>query len=248
MIYSHCEYTVKASFVTSGGRVASVSPATFALLGLLATRSWTGYELTQQVTRSTRYAWPTSESHLYREQKRLVDLGWVDVEHEQVGERTRKRYAITAAGRQALREWLATQPEEPQFHVEGILRAFYADRGDVADLVASLEATGEMARAMRGELVQFVVEYLEDGGPLAMLEAGVGGPGDRREFHGRPMYPERLHVVALAVEALTRLYATIDEFCVNASAEAADWASPTDPALTRGTRRRLERIVADWEG
>lgn len=227
--------------------MASVSPATFALLGLLATRSWTGYELTQQVSRSTRYAWPTSESHLYREQGRLADLGWVDVEHEQVGERTRKRYAITDEGRQALREWLTTPPEEPRFHVEGILRAFYADRGEVADLVSSLEATGEMARAMHGDLVGFVAEYLEDGGPLAMLEAGIGGPGDRREFHGRPMYPERLHVVALAVEALTRLYATIDDFCAEAACEVADWPSPDDPTLTTNTRTRLQRIVDRWE-
>lgn len=227
--------------------MASVSPATFALLGLLATRSWTGYELTQQVSRSTRYAWPTSESHLYREQKRLADLGWVEVEQEQVGERTRKRYAITEAGHQAFREWLTTEPEEPQFHVEGILRAFYADRGEVADLVASLEATGEMARAMQKELVGFASEYLEEGGPLAMLEAGIGGPGDRREFHGRPMYPERLHVVALAVEALTLLYATIDDFCAETASEVADWPSPDDPTLTTSTRARLQRIVDRWE-
>lgn len=227
--------------------MASGSPATFALLGLLATRSWTGYELTQQVGRSTRYTWPTSESHLYREQKRLAELGWVDVEEEQVGERTRKRYAITDEGREALREWLTTRPEEPQLHIEGILRAFYADRGQVEDLTASLEATADMARTMHGELAGFVAEYLEDGGPLDMLERGVGGPGDRREFHGRPMYPERLHVVALAVEALTRLYATIEDFCTAAATEVTDWPSPTDPALTPATRARLQHIVDRWE-
>lgn len=227
--------------------MAPGSPATFSLLGLLATRSWTGYELIQQVSRSTRYAWPTSESHLYREQKRLVALGWVDVEREQVGERTRKRYAITDAGRQALRDWLATPPEEPQFHVEGILRAFYADRGEVADLVAAMKATGEMARAMHGELVGFAAEYLEDGGPMAMLESGIGGPGDRREFQGRPMSPERLHVVALAVEALTLLYAEIDEFCTATATDVADWPSPDDPALTTTTRARLERIIDRWQ-
>ena len=227
--------------------MASGSPATFALLGLLATRSWTGYELTQQVSRSTRYAWPTSESHLYREQKRLVDLGWAAVEQEQVGKRTRKRYAITDEGRQALRDWLATSPQEPEFHVEGILRAFYADRGDVDDLVQSLRATAEMARTMHGELAGFAAEYLQDGGPLDMLERGVGGPGDRREFHGRTMYPERLHVVALAVEALTQLYATIEDFCATAVTEVAEWPSPTDPALTAATRARLQHVVDRWQ-
>ena len=39
----------------------------------------TGYELTQQVRRSLRFVWPSSEGHLYREQKRLLELGWATV-------------------------------------------------------------------------------------------------------------------------------------------------------------------------
>ena len=66
---------------------------------MLAVRSWTGYELTRQVRRSLRFIWPTSEGHLYREQKRLVSLGWAVVEQEQAGRRARNRYTITAAGR-----------------------------------------------------------------------------------------------------------------------------------------------------
>ena len=125
-----------------------------------------------------------------------------------------------------------------------MLRAFYADRGKLDDLVASMEATAEMARAMHEEMLTFVAEYLEDGGPLTMLEHGTGGPDARTEFHGRPMFPERLHVVALAIEALTRLLATVDDFCDTAGSEVAEWPSLTDPSLTRQTRQRLERILA----
>lgn len=222
----------------------TASPATYALLGLLATRSWTGYELTQQVSRSLRFAWPTSEGHLYREQKRLVKLGWVTAEDEAVGDRTRNRYTITEAGRDALGAWLATVPQEPQLHVEGILRAFYADRGELTDLVASLGATAEMAGAMRDEMLGFVTEYLEEDGPLSMLEQGRGGPDDdRQEFHGRPMFPERLHVVALAVDAMTRLLDTIDTVFDEAAGDVAGWPSTTDPSLTPRTRDRLERIL-----
>src|SRR5680860_344461 len=98
----------------------SATPTTYGLLGMLAVRSWTGYELTQQVRRSLRFVWPTSEGHLYREQKRLVDLGWATVEEEPAGQRSRKRYSITADGRDALEQWLATDPEEPHFQVEGL--------------------------------------------------------------------------------------------------------------------------------
>jgi PadR family transcriptional regulator, regulatory protein AphA len=224
--------------------MASGSPATFALLGLLASRSWTGYELTRQVQRSIRFTWPTSEAHLYREQKRLVTLGWASVEEEPVGERTRKRYAITPAGRAALREWLTTSPQEPQLHIEGILRAFHADQGAVDDLAASMRATAEAARAICGELRGFVAEYLEEGGPLSMLEAGTGGPDSRLEFHGRPMFPERLHAVALTLEMGIRLYASIDDLFEGLAAEIAEWPSTTDPAMTASTRRRLERLHA----
>lgn len=224
--------------------MASASPATYALLGLLAARSWSGYELTQQVNRSLRFAWPTSDGHLYREQKRLVSMGWATVESEQVGERSRNRYEITLAGRHALRAWLTTEPQEPQFHVEGILRAFYADRGEVADLVDSMRATADMARAMREEMLGFVDEYLADGGPLMMLEKGIGGPdGERLEFKGRPMFPERLPVVAVAIEAITRLLATVEEHFASAAAEAEGWPSTGHPSLARSTRQRLERVA-----
>ena len=63
-----------------------VSTTTYGLLGLLAVRSWTGYELTQQMRRSLRFVWSSSEGHLYREQTGLVELGWAAVEDEQAQE------------------------------------------------------------------------------------------------------------------------------------------------------------------
>ena len=78
--------------------MTTTSPATYGLLGLLATRSWTGYELTAQVRRSLAFVWPTSEGHLYREQKVLVARGWAAVVDEPAGRRSRKRYTITDAG------------------------------------------------------------------------------------------------------------------------------------------------------
>lgn len=225
--------------------MASPSPTAFGLLGMLATRSWTGYELTQQVRRSLRFVWPSSEGHLYREQQRLVRRGWATVEEEPAGRRTRKRYTITDAGRVALREWLATEPEEPHFQIEGILRTFYADQASPDEAVASMQATAQMARSMLAEMYGFVDEYLEEGGPLWMLEHGIGGPGQERiEFHGRPMFPERLHIVALAIDVTTQLLETIDRFFTDAASQVATWPDPTDPAITPHTRERLERIQA----
>jgi DNA-binding PadR family transcriptional regulator len=202
-------------------------------------RSWTGYELTRQVRRSLRFVWPTSEGHLYREQKRLVDLGWATVETERTGQRARKRYTITRAGRAALARWFATAPEEPHLQVEGVLRLFYADIADPAELRRTMAATAERADAMLAELRGFVREYLSDGGPMDMLDRGQGGPGDRRSFAGRTMFPERLPSVALTVDITTRMLELIELF-FRFEAPVAVAEQLTDPAATR---RRLEGIL-----
>ncbi|MGA9746210.1 MAG: PadR family transcriptional regulator [Nocardioides sp.] len=221
----------------------SATPTTYGLLGMLAVRSWTGYELTQQVRRSLRFVWPTSEGHLYREQRRLVELGWARVEEEPAGARTRKRYFVTPAGRTALATWLATEPEEPHFQIEGVLRAFYADQGSADDLGRSLRTTAAMADDMLAELVGYAAEYLEEGGPLWLLEQGRGTEDDRQPFHGRPMFPERLHSVALAIEVTTSLLGTLHDFFQRGAEEVDAWPSTTDPALTESTRARLQRVV-----
>lgn len=215
--------------------MAEQSPATYGLLGMLAVRSWTGYELTRQVRRSLRFVWPTSEGHLYREQKRLVTLGWAVVDKEQAGRRERNRYTITPAGREALARWLATPPEEPHLQVEGVLRAFYADLGTPADLRRAMTATADQAGAMLAELRGFAREYLAEGGPMELLEQGAGGAEDRRTFAGRTMYPERLPSVALAVDVTTRLLEEVEHFF---RTEAAADGNPA------ATRRRLEAILA----
>jgi len=225
--------------------MTSASPTTYGLLGLLAVRSWTGYELTGQVRRSLRFVWSVSDGHLYREQKRLVSLGWASVEQEPAGLRSRKRYTITPAGRAALEAWLETLPEEPHFQIEGLLRIFLGDMASPDMLATAARRTAEATRDMLDEMCGFAAEYLEDNGPLSMLEAGVGGPDDaRREFHGRPMYVERLHAVALAIDMTTQLLAALEQCSHETAVEVASWPSTSDPSLTPATRRRLESIVA----
>ncbi len=219
----------------------SSSPATFGLLGMLATRSWTGYELTRQVGRSLRFIWPTSDGHLYREQKRLVSEGWAVVEKEKVGLRHRNRYAITEAGRAALREWLTRPPEEPHLQIEGILRAFYAEQGSVGDLRQSMEVTAQGARAMLQDLRAFAEEYVETGGPLDMLEGGIGGPAERLDFRGRIMFPERLPSVALSLDITTQLLEVVERFFATEAASLVE--DDAEQALSSGTRQRLEQII-----
>lgn len=218
--------------------MVTATPTTYGLLGMLATRSWTGYELTQQVRRSLRFVWPTSEGHLYREQKRLVQLGWATVTEEPTGKRMRHRYAITPAGRKALRMWHATEPEEPHLQIEGVLRAFHADSAVPEDLAAAMRATAVAAHEMLAELRGYVAEYLAAGGPMEMLEGTV----PVGEFHGRQMYPERLDAVSCALDVSTRLLETIDDYFTGTAEEVASWAGTSSAARVAATRARLEAI------
>jgi PadR family transcriptional regulator, regulatory protein AphA len=224
--------------------MATTSPATYGLLGMLATRPWTGYELTQQVRRSMRFVWPVSEGHLYREQKHLVSLGWATVTEEEAGRRTRKLYEITDSGRRALADWLESVPEEPHLQIEGLLRTLYADQAGPDELAAALHATAAQSRTMLAELGDFAREYLADGGPLDMLESADGaGTASRREFRGRPMYPERLHAVALALDMTSQVLVAVHRACEAAADDVEHWDSVTSPDLTSETRGRLEQVA-----
>src|SRR5437763_16833093 len=87
----------------STGRLTTT---TYAILGLLAIRPWTSYELTKQMDRSLGRIWPRAASKLYEEPKKLVDAGLAVGTSEMVGRRPRTMYSITPAGRAAVAEWL----------------------------------------------------------------------------------------------------------------------------------------------
>lgn len=51
-----------------------------------------------------------------------------------------------------------------------MLRVFYANLGNPADLHQSMTTTAEQTRSMLATLQGFVGEYLAEGGPMDMLE------------------------------------------------------------------------------
>jgi DNA-binding PadR family transcriptional regulator len=199
------------------------SPTTtsYAVLGLLAVRPFTAYELTQQTKRSFRFFWPRSEANIYAEPKRLVELGWAAAVPERVGRRTRTGYRITPAGRSALRAWLATPPAPPVIEIEGLLRLLHADHGTVAELRAALQTTREQTLELLDAGRAQVEGYLRDGGP----------------------FPQRLHIIAVLSAGYADLLAALIDWCGLALNETATWPTTTDLGMTPTTRRLLERTL-----
>lgn len=59
----------------------NLTPTSYAILGLLAVRPYTTYELATQVERTVRRFWPRARSKLYEEPKKLVAAGLAEAEH-----------------------------------------------------------------------------------------------------------------------------------------------------------------------
>lgn len=117
-----------------------LTTTSYAILGELALRPWTMYELAAEMRRNVHFFFPRVESQIYAEPKRLVALGLADATTEMTGKRPRTTYAITRKGRAALREWLASPvSKEPLLEFEALLRVMLAPFGTDDDLKRTLE-------------------------------------------------------------------------------------------------------------
>lgn len=97
------------------------------VLGLLSLRPRSGYDIKAVVDRSTRFFWAASYGQIYPELRRLEDEGLIEGEDAPRGDRGRRVYKITAAGRKALTEWLLGPTVTIEYRDESLLRLFFAD-------------------------------------------------------------------------------------------------------------------------
>ena len=174
---------------------AELTPTSYALLGLLALKPWTTYELTQQMQRGLGQFWPRAESKLYEEPKKLVDQDLARATRETVGKRPRTVYSITPAGRRALRAWIPVPGAGPVLEFEDLIKVFFAEHGSKEDLLAVLERV----RAWREE------------------RAAVGAEICRGYLEGEGPFPERLPWLILSGRFLEELDEAVGRW--------ADWAT-----------------------
>jgi DNA-binding PadR family transcriptional regulator len=147
-------------------RGSTLTTTSFAILGLLAVRPWSTYELTRQMDRSLGRIWPRAQSKLYEEPKKLVELGLAEASTEQVGRRPRTVYAITGAGRRALAGWLAEPGAGPVIEFEQLLKIFFAEQGTRGDALATLAAAHAWAVERNEDNLVAAREYQAGAGPF----------------------------------------------------------------------------------
>ncbi len=178
-----------------------LTTTSYVMLGLLALRRWSTYELAQQMRRSIRYYWPRAESHIYEEPKKLVAHGLATATREYAGRRPRTIYAITDEGRKALRAWLAEPGRGPLVEFEGLIKVLFAEQAGKEDLLATLASIRAEAERARQHQSELAAELAETGGPFS----------------------ERLHVNALVFKYMWEQNEALLRWLTWAEQEVADW-------------------------
>ena len=143
-----------------------LSPRSYAILGLLAIRDWTTYELARQMERGVGDIWTAARSMVYSEPKRLAALGLVQARTETAGRRTRTWYSITPAGLAMLRSWLAEPGAPPAMQFEGLLKVLLADPTQPDALNASLTEAIKWADGLQDIGRVVATEYTAGRGPF----------------------------------------------------------------------------------
>jgi PadR family transcriptional regulator AphA len=121
---------------------------TWAVLGLLAQRPRSGYDLKRAVDRTIRHFWAASYGQIYPELRRLEEAGWIEATERENGARGRREYAITPEGRRALHEWLHGFDTRIELRDESLLRLYFGDELPVEDAIGLLRARREGYRGM----------------------------------------------------------------------------------------------------
>jgi DNA-binding PadR family transcriptional regulator len=118
-------------------------PVTYGILGLLA--FWgplSGYDIKRLFDHTLSTMWGAAQSQIYKELRRMKELGWVDMEREEQESRPdRKVYSITEQGHTALRKWQAQPPEVFQIRDELLLKVLFGTFASPGDLAQNLHTS-----------------------------------------------------------------------------------------------------------
>lgn len=194
----------------------------YAVLGLLSVSTWTTYELAKQVQRSLNWFWPRAERKLYDEPKRLAAEGLATATPELTGNRPRTVYAITGEGRDALRAWLDEPPAPRSVEFEAMVKVFFADAGDLDQLMATLAHIEREAAERQAD--------------IARMAAARPQP-----------FPQRAHIGALGLQLHHEQEVAILNWARWAREQVAQWTSTSDPGAWSPTEV-LDALAAGTGG
>jgi PadR family transcriptional regulator, regulatory protein AphA len=145
------------------------------ILGMVAARPRSGYEIKQLVDNSARFFWAASYGQIYPELKRLEKEGLIAGDDSSRGGRQRTIFRLTARGKRVAKEWIARPPEVLEARDEALLKIFFAgpiDPKRAAQIARERAATSRtMAEQLRA-IAETVDASGKPDGPEARPDAG----------------------------------------------------------------------------
>ena len=198
----------------------NLTVTSYAILGLLAIRPWTTYELAQQMQRGLENFWPRAESRIYEEPKRLVAEGLARSSTEYTGRRPRTIYAITPKGKRRLARWLGEPGAGPQLEFELLLKVWLSEHGTKSGVLATLAAIRQWADEKNAQNVTMAREYASSGGP----------------------FPDRLAQIIVVGKFLTDFADMVASWSDWAEEVVGKW--PNDPSKARPDLATVESVAA----
>lgn len=126
----------------------------YAILGFLNREPMTGYDLkTRCFDDTASHFWAADQAQIYRTLERLEAKGLVRSDVEvQFGRPDRRVFAITASGREVLKDWLAQPRSLPPVRDPLLVQLFFSGELPDEDIVALLDA----ARAEHQEVLEIL--------------------------------------------------------------------------------------------
>jgi DNA-binding PadR family transcriptional regulator len=200
----------------------------YAILGILATKDWSAYEIAEQVGRGISEIVPRADRQRYNAPKKLVERGLVTARTEPKGtQRSRTVYSITPEGRASLAEWMSTETRVPSMEFEGLLRVCIADEGTIDDLRNTLRTMRTQAEMKRQIFV---------GNAQLIIVPGAGS------------YPSRQHLLAFAANFMVGHFTHMISWTDWMLKEVETWPDTTSPASTHAARvtEVLAEIIRDY--
>lgn len=204
--------------------IRELTTTSYAILGLLAIRPWSTYELAKQLRRNLHYFWPRAESNLYAEAKRLVAGGWAQAKSRPVGRRRRTEYSITAAGRRELERWLSLPAASSRLEAEPLVKFAFAANSSKQHVLENLRRYQDEAQARKAQLRAIFAEYLRAEDP----------------------FPDRVHINVLAYRLLWEHAQTEAGWAAWALDQVKGWPDTTKP-VGRARLMQVLRKMLDGE-
>jgi DNA-binding PadR family transcriptional regulator len=127
----------------------------YVILGILAIHDHqSGYEIRKTIEQTVGFFWGESYGQLYPTLKRLVADGLVVPEGSDTGNRARRAYSITEAGRECLTQWLAVPFRDDPPRDEFLLKLFFGEQAAPGISVGHIREFQQKSRRFLDELLQ----------------------------------------------------------------------------------------------